>query len=158
MNQETERRPDSRKLELNAYLTKPTTRLARYPLLLEAVLKQTADECSDKHDIPKVVTLVREFLAEVNRETGRTENRFNLLQLEQQLLFRPGEQVVRTSNSDFILLAVGSCTPLGSAVKGRGPGNDLQGPPETSRRHARRQRRIIGLPARPCVTYGQAEE
>jgi len=95
--QETERRPDSRKLELNAYLTKPTTRLARYPLLLGAVLKQTSDECSDKEDIPKVVTLVREFLAEVNRETGRTENRFNLLQLEQQLLFRPGEQVVRTS-------------------------------------------------------------
>ncbi|KAH9977526.1 RhoGEF Rgf2 [Russula compacta] len=89
----TERRPDSRKLELNAYLTKPTTRLARYPLLLEAVLKHTSDECSDKRDIPKVVTLVREFLAEVNRETGRTENRFNLLQLEQQLLFRPGEQV-----------------------------------------------------------------
>ena len=37
----TERLPESRKLELNAYLTKPTTRLARYPLLLEAVLKHT---------------------------------------------------------------------------------------------------------------------
>jgi hypothetical protein len=125
LDQETERRPDSRKLELNAYLTKPTTRLARYPLLLEAVLKQTPDESSDKHDIPKVVTLVREFLAEVNRETGRAENRFNLLQLEQQLLFRPGEQVVRTSNSDLIFLVVDSCTPLGFAVKGRGSRNDL---------------------------------
>lgn len=91
--EEMERRPDSRKLELNAYLTKPTTRLARYPLLLEAVLKQTPEECSDKQDIPKVVTLIREFLAEVNLQTGRTENRFNLLQLQQQLLFRPGEQV-----------------------------------------------------------------
>jgi RhoGEF domain len=147
LDQETERRPDSRKLELNAYLTKPTTRLARYPLLLEAVLKQTPDESSDKHEIPKVVTLVREFLAEVNRETGRSENRFNLLQLEQQLLFRPGEQVVRTSSSDLILLVVDLCTPLGSAVKGRGSRNDLQGPSETSRGLARRQRRIIGLPA-----------
>jgi hypothetical protein len=101
LDQETERRPDSRKLELNAYLTKPTTRLARYPLLLEAVLKQTPDECTDKRDIPKVVALIREFLAEVNRETGRTENRFNLLQLEQQLLFRPGEQVVRTSGFSY---------------------------------------------------------
>ena len=43
------------------------------------------------------MTLVREFLADVNLQTGRAENRFNLLQLEQQLLFRPGEQVVRTS-------------------------------------------------------------
>jgi hypothetical protein len=158
LDQETERRPESRKLELNAYLTKPTTRLARYPLLLEAVLKQTADECSDKHDIPKVVALVREFLAEVNHETGRTENRFNLLQLEQQLLFRPGEQVVRNSNSHLILIMADSCMPLGSAVEGRGSRNDLQGPSETSRGHARRQRGITDLPARPCVAYGQAEE
>ena len=66
-------------------------------------MKQTSDESSDKHEIPKVVTLIREFLAEVNRETGRTENRFNLLQLDQQLVFRPGEQVVRTSNTCSIL-------------------------------------------------------
>jgi RHO1 GDP-GTP exchange protein 1/2 len=69
-------------------------------------LKQTPDDCSDKHEIPKVVTLIREFLAEVNRETGRTENRFNLLQLEQQLLFRPGEQVVRTSNTDLMFVLI----------------------------------------------------
>jgi len=69
-------------------------------------LKHTSDECSDKHELPKVVTLVREFLAEVNRETGRTENRFNLLQLEQQLLFRPGEQVVRTSNTDLMFVLI----------------------------------------------------
>jgi hypothetical protein len=90
----TEQRPDSRKLELYAHLTKPTTRLARYPLLLEAVLKQTSEESSDKQEIQTVVILIREFLAKVNLQTGRTENRFNLLQLEQQLLFHPGEQVV----------------------------------------------------------------
>ena len=61
-------------------------------------MKQTPDESSDKEDLPKVVALVRGFLAEVNTQTGRTENRFNLLQLEQQLLFRPGEQVVRAIN------------------------------------------------------------
>ena len=59
------------------------------------MLKQTPEESADKQEIPKVVTLIREFLAEVNLQTGRTENRFNLLQLEQQLVFRPGEQVVR---------------------------------------------------------------
>ncbi|KAA1469046.1 CNH-domain-containing protein [Dentipellis sp. KUC8613] len=91
--EETERRPESRKLELNGYLTKPTTRLARYPLLLGAVLKHTPDDSPDKENIPKVVTMVREFLAEVNLQTGKAENRFNLLQLDQQLVFRPGEQV-----------------------------------------------------------------
>ena len=57
------RRPNSRKLELNAYLTRPTTQLARYPLLLKAVLKQAPEESADKQEIPKVVTLIREFPA-----------------------------------------------------------------------------------------------
>ncbi|KAI0730697.1 CNH-domain-containing protein [Earliella scabrosa] len=91
--EETERRPESRKLELNGYLTKPTTRLARYPLLLEAVLKHTPDDNPDKTTLPKAIEIVREFLKAVNTETGKAENRFNLLQLDQQLVFRPGEQV-----------------------------------------------------------------
>lgn len=93
--QETERRPESRKLELNGYLTKPTTRLARYPLLLEAVLKHTPEDNPDKQNLPKVVEVVREFLRAVNAETGKAENRFNLLQLDQQLVYRQNEFVVR---------------------------------------------------------------
>lgn len=93
--QEVERKPESRKLELNGYLTKPITRLARYPLLLEACLKHTAEDNPDKTTLPKVVKLVREFLTRVNVETGKSENRFNLAQLDQQLVFRMGEAVVR---------------------------------------------------------------
>lgn len=103
--QEIERRPESRKLELNGYLTKPTTRLARYPLLLEAVLKHTPDDSPDKAALPKVVEIVREFLKAVNNETGKAENRFNLLQLDQQLVFRPGEEVV----SVFLFLLLLRC-------------------------------------------------
>lgn len=80
---------------MNGYLTKPTTRLARYPLLLEACLKHTPADSSDKIILPKVVKLVREFLNKVNIETGRSENRFNLAQLDQQLVFKNGETVVR---------------------------------------------------------------
>ncbi|KAF7356346.1 Rho guanyl-nucleotide exchange factor [Mycena venus] len=89
----TERLPESRKLELNAYLTKPTTRLARYPLLLEAVLKHTPDDSPDKVILPQVVAQVRAFLSRVNEESGRAENRFNLAQLDSQLIFKPGEEV-----------------------------------------------------------------
>ncbi|KAK4057754.1 RHO1 GDP-GTP exchange protein 2 [Microbotryomycetes sp. JL221] len=91
--EETERLPESRKLELNGYLTKPTTRLARYPLLLEACLKHTPDDSPDKHILPKVIALVREFLNKVNVESGKSENRFNLAQLDQQLVFKNGEAV-----------------------------------------------------------------
>ena len=84
---ETERLKESRKLELNGYLTKPTTRLARYPLLLEQVLKNTKDDNPDKQDLPKAVGLIREFLTRVNIESGKAENRFNLMHLSQNLKF-----------------------------------------------------------------------
>ncbi|MBW0524761.1 hypothetical protein O181_064476, partial [Austropuccinia psidii MF-1] len=90
---DTERLPESNKLELNAYLTKPTTRLGRYPLLLEVVLKYTPEGHPDKTDIPKVVKMIRELLTRVNVETGKSENRFNLAQLDRQLVFRQGEAV-----------------------------------------------------------------
>lgn len=95
LGKETERLPESRKLELNGYLTKPTTRLARYPLLLEAVLKHTPDSSPDKENLQEVVRVVRGFLTRVNQKSGEAENRFHLHQLERQLVFRPGEYVVR---------------------------------------------------------------
>lgn len=90
---EIERRKESRKLELNGYLTKPTTRLARYPLLLENVLKYTEPGNPDKEDIPKVLTMIRDLLGRVNAESGKAENRFNLRRLHEQLRFRPAERV-----------------------------------------------------------------
>lgn len=89
----TERLKESRKLELNGYLTKPTTRLARYPLLLENVVKNTADDSPDKEDLPKAITLIRDFLSKVNAESGKAENHFNLVQLSMALKFSPGDYV-----------------------------------------------------------------
>ncbi|KAH9913549.1 CNH-domain-containing protein [Epithele typhae] len=119
--EEVERRPESRKLELNGYLTKPTTRLARYPLLLEAVLKHTPDDNPDKVTLPEVVKVVREFLKAVNAETGRAENRFNLLQLDQQLVFRQGEEV------DLRLKEEGRELIYKGALKKRGGGQGDSG-------------------------------
>jgi len=90
---ETERRKESRKLELNGYLTKPTTRLARYPLLLDNVLKYTEPTSQDKDDIPKAMKMIRDLLTRVNAESGKAENRFNLKRLHEQLRFRPNERV-----------------------------------------------------------------
>ncbi|KAI9726986.1 MAG: RHO1 GDP-GTP exchange protein 2 [Chrysothrix sp. TS-e1954] len=90
---ETERLKESRKLELNGYLTKPTTRLARYPLLLENVLKYTTDDSPDKEDIPRAIVGIREVLSRVNIESGKSENHFTLMQLSQQLSWRSGEYV-----------------------------------------------------------------
>lgn len=84
---ETERMKESRKLELNGYLTKPTTRLARYPLLLENVVKNTADDNPDKELVDKAIKQIREILSQVNAASGKAENHFNLLTLNEQLRF-----------------------------------------------------------------------
>lgn len=90
---DTERLKESRKLELNGYLTKPTTRLARYPLFLDAILKATDDSNPDKEVLPKARALIREFLTKVNVESGKAENRLSLMQLNQSIRFRPNEKV-----------------------------------------------------------------
>lgn len=90
---ETERRKESRKLELNGYLTKPTTRLARYPLLLENVLKYTEPGSEDLETIPLAMKMIRDLLTRVNAESGKAENRFNLRRLHEQLRFRPQDRV-----------------------------------------------------------------
>lgn len=83
--EETERLKESRKLELNGYLTKPTTRLARYPLLLENVLKNTDENNPDMKDLPKAIEQIRGFLSRVNEESGKAENHYNLMTLNTQL-------------------------------------------------------------------------
>ncbi|ORZ13608.1 hypothetical protein BCR42DRAFT_67188 [Absidia repens] len=83
--QMTERLPVSRKLELNAYLTKPTTRLGRYSLLLREILKHTPKDHPDQETIPKAMKIIAEHLTNVNHETGKTENRFNLQLLDEKL-------------------------------------------------------------------------
>ncbi|KAG8914297.1 RHO1 GDP-GTP exchange protein 2 [Tulasnella sp. 408] len=103
--EDTERLPESRKLELNGYLTKPTIRLAQYPHLLEVVLKYTSDDNPDKVRLVEVVRIIRGFLKRVNEESGKTASRFNLLQLDQQLVFRDGEQVdlrLRDENRELV--------------------------------------------------------
>ena len=89
---EVERLKESRKLELNGYLTKPTTRLARYPLLLEGVLKYTSEDNPDTKDIPRAISVIKEFLTKVNAESGKAENQFNLRMLQQQLTWSNGQK------------------------------------------------------------------
>ncbi|KAI7896137.1 CNH domain-containing protein [Mucor mucedo] len=95
----TERLPQSRKLELNGYLTKPTTRLGRYNLLLREILKHTPKDHPDQETIPRVMTIIAKFLADVNRETGKTENLFNLQLLNDRLINK------HISNFDLDLMA-----------------------------------------------------
>ncbi|KAI8150179.1 CNH domain-containing protein [Fennellomyces sp. T-0311] len=84
----TERLPQSRKLELNGYLTKPTTRLGRYNLLLREILKRTPQNHPDHEYIPKAMSVISEFLSDVNHETGKIESKFNIRLLIEKLSYK----------------------------------------------------------------------
>lgn len=57
-------------------------------------MKHTPDDNPDKEDIPKATEMIKDFLTRVNEESGKSENMFNLAQLDQQLVFRHGENFV----------------------------------------------------------------
>lgn len=94
---EVERKPESRKIELNGFLTKPTTRLGRYPLLLKAILKLTPEDNPDAKWIPQVIELLNGWLDKVNTAAGKTQSRMDLVQLDSQL--RRAESQVRSRTS-----------------------------------------------------------
>lgn len=91
--QETERLKESRKLDLSSFLSKPTSRPARYPLLLGQVLKKTKDDNPDKKNIKKAIEMLEKLLAKINKETGYASDKYQLAILKQQLVFKPGEFV-----------------------------------------------------------------
>lgn len=99
--QETERLPESRKLELNTYLKKPTARLARYPLLLESIRKHTPDRHPDKVLLVELINIIRGLLKRVSEESRKTERRLMLRQLDEQLVFSDVERVVRAEPNCF---------------------------------------------------------
>lgn len=96
--QETERKPESRRLELNGYLTKPITRLGRYNLLLREILKRTPDDNPDKETIPQIMEIITRYLTQVNIEAGKCENFFNLQQIGERLNFRSPADYIVSSN------------------------------------------------------------
>lgn len=86
--QEVERKPESRKLEINGYLTKPTTRLGRYNLLLGEILKNTPEGHTDCVAIKKAMDIITKFLRRVNIESGNAKNKFDLRQLHDNMSFK----------------------------------------------------------------------
>ncbi|CEP07864.1 hypothetical protein [Parasitella parasitica] len=92
--EQTERDTASRKLELNGYLTKPTTRLGRYTLLLDKIHSRTAANHPDKENIPPIITAIKHVLQKVNNAAGAAKNRFDLEQIHRHLTFKNKKDVM----------------------------------------------------------------
>ncbi|PVU91458.1 hypothetical protein BB559_004125 [Furculomyces boomerangus] len=83
---EAERNPLCRKLPIQSFLGRPSSRLARYPLLFEAILKRTPEGHPDRNDLRECVEGIRKILAVINVETGKLSNKLKLITINQKLL------------------------------------------------------------------------
>lgn len=92
--QQTERDAASRKLELNGYLTKPTTRLGRYTLLLDKIHSRTSPNHPDKESIPFIIDAIKHLLQRVNNAAGAAKNRFDLEQIHRHLTFKNKKDIM----------------------------------------------------------------
>ncbi|KAH3664177.1 hypothetical protein OGAPHI_004891 [Ogataea philodendri] len=91
--EDTSNRAESRRLDVSSYLSKSTTRPARYPLLLKSVRDHTDPESKDYENLNKAIELLQKMLTRINYETGKASDRLNLFLLKQKLVFRPGEYI-----------------------------------------------------------------
>ncbi|KAI8980840.1 hypothetical protein BDB01DRAFT_836509 [Pilobolus umbonatus] len=85
---QTERHASSDKLEFNAFLIKPVTRLTRYNLLLEKICSKTSVTHTDRKTIPFIVSQIKDTLSIVNNEAGKAKNRYDLKQIHKHLTFK----------------------------------------------------------------------
>ncbi|KAI0237005.1 RHO1 GDP-GTP exchange protein 2 [Massospora cicadina] len=84
-----ERHPQARRLSIQSFVGRATTRLGRYPLLLQGILKKTPAGNPDQVLIPQVLDLLRAKLEEVNRTAGEAEERLKVNFISSHLFFKP---------------------------------------------------------------------
>ena len=84
--------PELRKLTLESFLARPTTRLGRYLLLLKPAYEKAPENHPDRVIIPQAILGIREVLHNVNIQVGISDNRLKLSQLNSKLLFLEGDR------------------------------------------------------------------
>lgn len=95
---EVEKLPEFRKLPLESFLARPTTRLGRYPLLLKPVMDKAVDNHPDKVLIPQALADFKTLLSSINVEAGKAENIVKLQKLHTQIVGSEEFQEVSTSS------------------------------------------------------------
>lgn len=98
--EDTSKRAESKRLDLSSFLSKPTTRPARYPLLLKTIQNHTDPDSDEYKKLGTAVKLLENMLTTINFETGKQADKMHLFQLRQKLLFKPGELVDLKLNAD----------------------------------------------------------
>lgn len=86
---EKEKQAETRKLPFRHYMILPITRLQRYPLLLEAIIKRTADE-TEKSNLEICVRLIKKVASKMDELTSTVKESLHLRQINDLVRFKPG--------------------------------------------------------------------
>jgi hypothetical protein len=100
---DTEKLPEFRKLPIESFLARPTTRMGRYPLLLKPVMEKAADNHPDRTFIPQALADFKTILSSINAEAGKAENIVRLGKLQKQIIGLEEESEVQPSNIVFTI-------------------------------------------------------
>ncbi|KAG9293935.1 hypothetical protein G9A89_019273 [Geosiphon pyriformis] len=89
--EECTRNPKARRLDFRHFAQRPTTRLQRYTLLLEQIIKHTSDENPDKEILETANQTIKELCRESDTKVHEAEKRLRIVELDQKLHKKNGE-------------------------------------------------------------------
>lgn len=92
-----------RRLPLESFLARPTTRLGRYPILIKDILKHTKEGHPDQITLNKTMEIIQNILKQVNEKAGRTTNKIKLDQWGKSL-----DQTTMDKIEDILILKLTS--------------------------------------------------
>ncbi|KAG9050431.1 hypothetical protein FS837_005504 [Tulasnella sp. UAMH 9824] len=87
------RNPDSRKLDLKAFVFRPIPRLLRYDLLLSQIKKMLPAGHEDIEAIPQVCDIIKDLGKATESGVATAEKKVELWNFHANLVFKPGEAV-----------------------------------------------------------------
>ncbi|KAG1122601.1 hypothetical protein G6F42_011330 [Rhizopus arrhizus] len=85
---EKEKQAETRKLPFRHFIILPITRLQRYPLLLDAILKRTTIE-SEKQTLTKCIDRIKAVAATVDSLTVEAKKVLRIREINDKILFKP---------------------------------------------------------------------
>ncbi|KAI1445653.1 CNH domain-containing protein [Annulohypoxylon stygium] len=82
--------PRSQRLDWTSYLKDPITRLQRYSLLLETVLKHMIHDSEEKANLKRAIEEVKSMTLECDAKVDEMQKKVTMIELDQMLVLRPG--------------------------------------------------------------------
>ncbi|KAI2619647.1 CNH domain-containing protein [Hypoxylon sp. NC1633] len=82
--------PRSQRLDWTSYLKSPITRLQRYSLLLETVLKNMVQDSEEKANLKRAIEEVKLMTLECDAKVDEMQKKVTMIELDQMLVLRPG--------------------------------------------------------------------